>query len=421
MTGLRIAVFLAFRQLRAKWMLNATAVLGVALGVLTLIAMAGVMSGFQQEFLSQIVRVAPHVRVLAEEPDDDDSLVGRLVEQPAAVELRHGRSSGREVRIAAPSAVAARIEEHPDVVAACPGLEGRTMAAVGTQNVGAVLLGIDPSLQDRCTPLSQFVVKGHWSGLQMGRSVAAIGKGLAESLDITVGDRMRVSTASGGAETLVVQAIIDTHVPALDNVRIYVPLTTAQSVLGRPDIVGHIDVRVVDPLDADRVAAELAPELAYDVESWREANESMLSLFRLQNAVVAFVIVAILLVGGFGILAVQVMLVLQKRRDIAILRAIGLRRTDIVASFLLQGAIIAVLGAVIGDIGGAILLDVLRKLPINSGGSIVESSGFLIYEAPKFYIWGLAFGSLVGTAAGLVPALRASRLEPVDVLRGQIA
>lgn len=203
--------------------------------------------------------------------------------------------------------------------------------------------------------------------------------------------------------------------------RVYTPLSTAQSVLGRPDIIGHLDIRIVDPLDADRVAAELAPELAYDVESWREANESMLSLFRLQNAIVGFVIFAILLVGGFGILAIQVMLVLQKRRDIAILRAIGLRRTDIVACFLLQGAIIAFAGAILGDVGGALLLDFLRDLKVNSGGDIVDSTGFLIYEAPRFYIWGLAFGSLVGTLAGLVPAIRASRLEPVDVLRGQIA
>ena len=421
MSGFRVAVFLAFRQLLARWKLNATAVLGVALGVLVLIAMSGVMSGFQQEFLSQIVRVAPHVRILASEPDAETSLVEESIEGASAVDLRHGRSAGREVRITAPSEIAAIAMDHPDVVAACPGIEGRTMVASSTQDLGAVLLGIEPEAQDRCTPLSQYVVSGDWFALEMGRGVAAIGIGVADALEVDVGDRIRLATASGGSETVRVGAIVDTDVPALDNVRVYVPLPTAQSVLGRPDIIGHIDVRVVDPLDADRVSAELGAELTYEVESWREANESMLSLFQLQNAIVTFVIIAILLVGGFGILAIQVMLVLQKRRDIAIMRAMGLRRTDIVACFLLQGALVALAGAVIGDVSGALLLDFLRTLPVQTGGDLVDSSGFLIYESPRFYVWGLLFGTIVGTTAGLFPAFRAAAVEPVDVLRGQIA
>lgn len=421
MTGLRISLFLAVRQLVDRWKLNLAAVLGVALGVLTLIAMSGVMNGFQQEFLSQIVRVAPHVRVVASTPDVETSVLDRRHEGPAAIDVRNDRAAGRELRITAPSDVAAVLLEHPDVVAVCPGLEGRTLASAGNMDLGALLLGVDPAQQDRCTPLAGYVVEGEWAGLRMGRQVAAIGVGVSETLGIGVGDRIRLASVTGGVESLRVVAVIDTNVPALDDVRILVPLSMAQTVLGRPDIVAHLDVRVADPLDADRVADELATRVPWDVESWREANENMLSLFSLQNAIVAFVIAAILVVGGFGILAIQVMLVLQKHRDIAILRAIGLRRGDIVVCFLVQGALIAVTGALLGDLAGALLLDVLRTLPVSNGGVIVDSPGFLIYEAPRFYVWGLVFGSLVGTGAGLVPALRAATVEPVDVLRGRIA
>lgn len=421
MNGIRVAVFLAIRQLVDRWRLNGTAVFGIALGVLVLIGLTGVLRGFQEEFLSQILRVAPHARVVAEAPDDPAPLVAPLQGEFSAVEVRHARTSGRDVRISAPQEAADRLETHPQVIAACPGIEGRTMTATTGHDAGAVLLGIMPSRQDDCTPLSQYVVSGSWESLAGGRNRCALGAGLAESMNAQVGDRVRVATAGGGGEMLIVGAIIDTDVPALDDVRVYAPLRTAQAVLGRPDIVGHIDIRVRDPLEIDLVLPELAALVDVRVEGWREANQNLLDLFKLQNSIIYFVILAILVVGGFGILAIQVMLVLQKRRDIAILRAIGLQRADIVACFLLQGLLIAVAGALVGDILGALLLDLLRTLPVQSGGDIVDAQGFLIFEDPTIYVWGLAFGSLIGTLAGLFPALRAARVAPVDVLRGQVA
>ncbi len=421
MSGVRVAVFLAVRQLLDRWRLNMTAVGGIALGVLVFICMSGVMNGFQQEFMSQILRVAPHARVLAESAEDARPLIEAEGDQAIAVHVRNARSSNREVRIASPGDLALRLQEHPSVVAACPGIEGRTMAASAAEDAGALLLGIDPQHQDACTPLSSFVVAGDWASLEMGRSYCALGVGLADTLGVTVGDRIRLATAQGGSETLIIGALVDTDVPALDSVRVYAPLRTAQGILGRVDVVSHIDIRLLEPLKAEAVMPQLAGLTEYKVESWREANENMLSLFDLQNGIVGLVIFAILLVAGFGILAIQIMLVLQKRRDIAILRAVGLRRADIVLCFLLQGLLVAVAGAILGDVGGAFAVDFLRTLPVQSGGSIVEASGFLVYEAPEYYVWGLVFGSLVGSVAGLVPALQAASVEPVDVLRGQIA
>lgn len=419
MNGLRVALLLAVRQLAARWKLNGSAVLGIALGVLVLIAMTGVMQGFQQEFLSQILRVAPHARVVPD-PVSDPSVIaneGRAM----ALDVANERASDESRRIDDPMGVADRLMAHPDVLAACPGIEGRTVIAVGAVTEGALLLGVDPIAQDACTPLSRYVTDGEWAALARGRSMCALGDGLAAELDVGVGDRVRIATAGGSSETLTVGAIVDTDVPALDDVRVYLPLRTAQTALGRPDEIGHIDLRLRDPLGADLLAPELEALADRRVEDWQTANANMLSLFRLQNAIVTLVIVAILLVGGFGILAIQVMLVLQKRRDIAILRAIGLQRADIVVSFLVQGALIAFVGAVLGDVAGAFLLDGLRLLPVQSGGQIVEAGGFLIHEDPVVYVWGLVFGSLVGTVASVVPATRAASVEAVDVLRGQVA
>jgi lipoprotein-releasing system permease protein len=139
----------------------------------------------------------------------------------------------------------------------------------------------------------------------------------------------------------------------------------------------------------------------------------------MQNTIISFVVGAILAVGGFGILAIQIMIVLQKTRDIAILRSVGFRRGDVLFAFLLQGAIIALVGAVVGNVSGHYVLIALSHLKTHTEG-LVKSETFLIYDDPRFYWYGAAFALGVGLLASLIPALRASRVEPVDVLRGQI-
>lgn len=135
--------------------------------------------------------------------------------------------------------------------------------------------------------------------------------------------------------------------------------------------------------------------------------------------IVRFVIGAILLVGGFGILSVQIMIVLQKQRDIAILRSIGLRKDDILRIFLFQGIVISLVGGLIGDGLGKVALVLLARLKVHTEG-LVKSETFLIYEDPAFYVYGMLFALSVGVVASLIPAWRGSNVEPVDVLRGQI-
>jgi lipoprotein-releasing system permease protein len=126
-----------------------------------------------------------------------------------------------------------------------------------------------------------------------------------------------------------------------------------------------------------------------------------------------------LAVGGFAILAIQIMIVLQKTRDIAILRSVGFRRADILSGFLLQGAIIAIVGAAIGDLLGHWVIVLLGQLKTRQEG-LVKSETFLVYDDPAFYFYGVAFALVVGLTASFIPALRGSRVEPVDVLRGQL-
>ncbi len=419
MTALRVVLFVALRQLVARRSLHAIAIGGVALGVLTLIAMNGIMKGFQVEFLDQILRVAPHVTLSAAPLNEAPQPAVAAQTEPAAVRVLRAPPSEPADRIDAPFDLVRQLEALPDVQAACAGVVGEGLLRRAGTDVGVLARGVDPAAQDRCTPLSTYVTDGAWQTLSLRTDGAALGAGLADELEVGVGDRVTLVAGSGRSEAVTVVAIVATEITSIDDTHVYLDLPAAQRLLGRVDSIDRIELRLRDADAAPRVARQLGRLTGCDTESWQEASAEWLSLFALQNRIIGFVIVAILLVGGFGILAIQIMLVLEKTRDIAILRAVGLRRGDILWTFLVQGVIVSLVGAGLGTLAGWRLLEFLATLRSSAGG-IVESETFLIHRDPAIYGVAVAFALIIGVGASVLPAVRGARVEPIDVLRGRI-
>jgi lipoprotein-releasing system permease protein len=415
----RLVLFLALKQLWARKLLNAIAIGGVALGVLVLIGLNGIMEGFQQKFKGEILKVSPHVTVFATELASTATILERFTGGPTAERVLHQQPSDRTLRIRRPRDLIRTLSEIPGVETACGTLDGQAIVSVGTKDEGVSMRGVVPGEQDRCTPLSGYVEHGSWSELGITNDGVILGVGVADDVGAKVGDRVRLVAPGGRPLSLEVVGIFDAGIPPIDNSRVYVNLTTAQTVLRRPNVVGTLDVRLHDPNAAPELADRIESITGYDAESWQESNANFLSLFDMQNAIISFVITAIMVVGGFGILAIQIMIVLEKTRDIAILRSVGLRRRDILGVFLAQGAVIAIVGAALGDLGGWRLIRFLGSLDVPSQG-LVKSDKFLVYEDPRFYVIGVIFALALGLLASLLPAWRGSKVEPVDVLRGQI-
>jgi lipoprotein-releasing system permease protein len=269
------------------------------------------------------------------------------------------------------------------------------------------------------TPIGPYVREGKLSSLEVAADGIAVGSGIAAELGLRIGDVVHASAPGGRSLDLHVVTIYEAGIPRIDRSRAYVTLRTAQTLLGKPDVVGRIEVRLVDPAKAVEATSRIERAFGYDAESWQEANANFLGIFKMQDTILGFVVGGVLLVGGFGILAVQIMIVLQKQRDIAILRSVGLRRREILQVFLLEGFVLATIGGLLGDGLGAIALRGLAKLKVHAEG-FVKTDSFLIHENPRMYVVGALFALAVGLLASLLPAWRGARVEPVDVLRGQI-
>jgi lipoprotein-releasing system permease protein len=415
----RVVVFIALRQLWDRKLLNGIAVLGVLLGVLTLIGINGIMQGFQQKFLSNILKISPHVIIFDKQLRPAPPILARYEDDFVAARVSHETPSDRQLRINRPAEIVRALERMEGVEGAAGSLVGSAVLAVGAKQYPVDLRGIDPPRQDRVTPLSSYVTQGSFRALAGSPDGIILGTGVAAKVGAKVGDTLTCGSSLGQRLNLKVVALFDAGIPPVDNSRVYVTLHNAQTLLGKPDIVGRIDVKLRDPERAMAFVGDVERMFGYDAESWQETNANFLALFKQQNTIISFVVGAILAVGGFGILAIQIMIVLQKTRDIAILRSVGFRRRDILTVFLLQGAIIALIGAIVGDVLGHYVIVALGNLKTHQEG-LVKSETFLVYEDPRFYWYGAAFALGVGIVASLIPAIRGSRVEPVDVLRGQI-
>jgi lipoprotein-releasing system permease protein len=419
MSRVRLVLFIALRQLWDRKLLNSIAMGGVVLGVVVLLAIKGIMHGFQEKFYASILKISPHVTMLDKELRPSASALARFAETFVASRVTHESPSERQLRIARPEEIVRAIEGMDGVVAASGSLVGSAVLALGSKEYSVELRGIDPARQKRVTPIADYVIDGSYQALQTTREGVLIGSGVATRLGAHVDDVILCGSPRGERLSLKVIGVFEAAVPPVDNSRVYVSLKTAQTLLGRPDSVGRVEARLADSARAVQVAARFEKIFGYDAESWQETNANFLGIFQMQDTITNFVVGAILAVGGFGILAIQVMIVLQKTRDIAILRSVGFQRNDILGIFLLQGVVIALAGGAVGDVLGHYLIIALSHLKTHQEG-LVKSEYFLVYDDPRVYVYGVAFALLVGVVASLIPAVRGSKVEPVDVLRGQV-
>jgi lipoprotein-releasing system permease protein len=416
---MRIVFFIALRQLWDRKLLNGIAVGGVVLGVVVLLAIKGIMHGFQEKFYTSILKISPHVTMFDKELRPSASILSRFTGDFVAARVSHESPSDRQLRIKRPDEIVRALEEMDGVVAAAGSLVGSAVLALGSKEYSVELRGIDPIRQKRVTSISQYVLEGSYQALSSSSDGILLGSGVASRLGARIDDVVVVGTPRGDRLSLKVVGIFEAAVPPVDNSRVYVTLRNAQTLLARPDTVGRIEARLTDPDRAVEVADRVEKMFGYDAESWQETNANFLGIFQMQDTITSFVVAAILAVGGFAILAIQVMIVLQKTRDIAILRSVGFRRNDILSVFLLQGIIIALAGGLMGCVIGHYLIVALSHLKTHQEG-LVKSEYFLVLDDPRVYVYGVLFALVVGVVASLIPAIRGSKVEPVDVLRGQV-
>jgi lipoprotein-releasing system permease protein len=311
-----------------------------------------------------------------------------------------------------------RVSRQFSNVAACsPVLRGTLSARSGFENATVDLYGIDAPLHLQTTNLVSQLIEGSFDDFRDNATSVIVGSRLAELLSVAVGDSIQLLSPGGEYWRFTVAAIARSGVGAVDSVRIYAHAKIAQTLLHRPYAASMIIYKLRDPERAPAMAQHFETLFQHDSASWQEREAANLQLFIMLRMSAAITVSLIILLAGFGIFNVLTMSVLSKVKEIAILRSMGYRRSDISAIFLWQGAMIAAAGAVVGCSLGALLTWGVSHIPIRVRGLIVADH-FLVSWDWRHYVWATVLAIIAVVIASYVPARRAAHLPPVATLRG---
>ncbi len=412
-----LTLAIALGHLKRRKRQTVVSLLGVALGVGFFVAIAALMRGFQTYFVQQVIDVAPHV-VMKDEFRSPDLQPAELAFAGGAVVVRgvRPREAVRGIREAGAKIEA--IEAIPGVAVA-PVLRGPALFRYGGRDVAVSLAGIDPARERRVTNIEKDMIAGRLEDLRATANGVIVGIGVAQRLGASLGDTVIAVAPSGLTTSFRIVGLIETGVTALDEREAYVLLRLAQVILDRPNVINQIRIRLDDVRQAEPLARRLEAAFGYRTESWEESNRNVLALFVIQNAIMFSVVGAILLVAAFGIYTIISQVVHEKVRDIAILKSLGFRAGDIQAIFLLEGAIVGVAGAVVGWAVGYGLIEALAQIRFQSaGGPLRGRDGFILAREAWTYFAGGGFALIAAMVAAFVPARKASRLNPVEIVRG---
>jgi lipoprotein-releasing system permease protein len=289
---------------------------------------------------------------------------------------------------------------------------------MGAVQLGGVIAGVDILAEDKLFGIRKRIKSGSLDDLLKTSDGVIMGIGLARKLNVEVGDRVNVSTPQGIRATLKIAAIFGFGVGAIDNVKCYAASSTVHKLLGKDSrYITDINLKLRNIEDTDIMASELRPGDSYTVEDWKKANETILVSFTIRNVLTVVVSITLLIVAGFGIYNIMNMTIHNKMKDIAILKATGFSRGDIMRIFIGQSVMIGTLGGLLGLILGFALSFLLSLLPFNAG-EFLDIDTFPVNFDIRFYVFGLLFGILTTLVAGLFPSMKAGKLDPVAILRG---
>jgi lipoprotein-releasing system permease protein len=407
-------LFVGLRYTRAKRrtqfvsFISMISMAGIALGIAALITVMSVMNGFEKEIRARILGAAAHVQI-----------------------------QGPEEGIPDWQALDAAVKKHPEVTAAAPFVTGQGLLSTGSAVRGVYVRGIEPALEDTVADFSSHMRAGRIADLRPGGFGIVIGVGISRALQLSVGDRVTLISPQGQVtpaglmprlRQFTVVGVFALDHNEFDNALALIDMEDAQALYRMGGNVSGVRLKVRDLDRAPQVARELARSLPRDLylTDWTQQNANYFRAIQIEKRMMFIILTLIIAVAAFNLVSTLVMVVTDKHPDIAILRTLGAAPSSIMKIFVVQGAIIGVIGTLLGVVTGILLalnIDVVVPFVERTFHfQILSSDVYYISELPSDIHWGdvisVAVVSLVlSFIATIYPSWRASRVNPAEALR----
>jgi lipoprotein-releasing system permease protein len=384
--------------------------IGIALGVATLIVVTSVMSGFQTELVSRFLGVNGHVTI--------EAYAGQKIDNYEELTKRIRELSGLQSALAF--------------------LNGQVLLTTSTNaSTGGLVRGISQPDLKSLHRISDHILMGSLDDFT-GDNALAVGIGFATSYRVGVGDLVTLISPEGAATAFgtiprvrayKVVAIFDAGLHDYNSSVVFLPLPAAQIYFQKPNAVTQIEIRMTDPEQVGALVPRLVPllrDMPVQLRDWRHANDVIISVLQVQKDTMFIVLGMIVLVAAFNVVSSLIMLVKDKRADIAVLRTIGASSGSVQRIFMMCGAFVGVAGTVLGTIIGVVIcrniIEIQRVIENITGGQVFDASVFMLSTLPNTIDWAdvarvVVLGLALSVLATLYPSWRAARTDPVEALR----
>jgi lipoprotein-releasing system permease protein len=399
--------FVALRYLRDAKGQTALILAAVSVGVSVVIFLSALINGLQASLIESTLGSQPHVtlRVPREEPRPlveplEGRAIARLI-QPASQRLRS---------IDQWPVVMANVERVDGVTAASPTVTGSGVAIRADGRMPIVIRGVDPERFLTIIDLRSRMTAGRFD---LAGGNVAIGSALAADLGIGVGDKLRLASTEGVEDVVTVSGIFTVGSEAVDKTWVVTALRHAQSLFALPGGATTIEFKVADVFSADRVSDEIHSRTGFTADSWMRLNAELLQGLSAQNSSKTMIQFFVVLTVALGIASVLIVSVVQKSREIGILRAVGTPPRRVLAIFLIQGSLFGLVGSVVGAGLGVAFAKAFEAMTSGPDGL----PRFPVQVDATLLLSAAALATGVGLMAAVVPARRAARLDPATAIR----
>jgi lipoprotein-releasing system permease protein len=380
---------------------------GIAIGVGVIVFMSALLAGLEANFIKRVLTSQPQIQLIP--PDQvarpllggSDGLEDAIVQRP----------SQRVIAIDQWRKIRDRMLAIPEVTAVSPTMAGSVLAVRGAASRAVSISGVEPDSYFKIVRVPDYIVAGE---ARLTNEDIIVGTELAKRLGATVGDKLNIQAASGTSFVLRITGLVDLGSKGVNERTAYVALRTAQSLLGIVGGVTTLDMTIQDIYAAETVAKQIQASNYVEADSWIVTNAQFFTAVQAQETSNTLIRLFVALSVAFGIAAVLVVSVIQRSKDIGILRAMGTSRGQILRIFLLQGGMLAFVGALGGSAMGTVGLIFWHSAVRQADGSEFFP---LILERGLFVNVAI-LATLTGLVAAMAPAMRAARLDPVVAIRG---
>eukprot|EP01037_Dinobryon_pediforme_P017314 gene17314-17504_t len=380
---------------------------GVALGVGVIVFMSAILSGMQANFIKRALTSQSHIQLIV--PNEmarplrfaPGQIEDPIIQQPTQ----------RITSIDQWSKIADKMRNMPEVAAVSPNVSGSVLVVRGDASRSVSMTGIEPDSYFKIVHLPDYIVAGE---PRLTSQDVIIGTELATDLGVKIGDKINIRVGNGSTLTLKISAIFDLGNKGANLRNIYVALRIAQSLLGMIGGITNIDMTVKDIYAAETLAREIQASNRIEADSWIKTNAQFFTAIQAQTIANTLIRITVGLSVAFGIAAVLIVSVIQRSKNIGILRAMGTSRGQIMRVFLIQGGLLGFFGSLVGmSMGGAGVIYWHATTRMADGSEM-----FPLVLEPSLFITAAVLATLTGLLAAMAPALRAAKLDPVEAING---